>query len=119
MVYDSDVSDGEATSFDQVMIEAITAGAAPEAPINLIGRSKLLHVNVTWEEPVGATNYIVFRRLDSETDFTEIAQVSEYVFVDDLPTGTVSAEYYVIAENGFGRSAPSAIVLVTVSSRTR
>ena len=38
-------------------------------------------------------------------------------FVDDLPGGTLSAEYFVTAENQFGMSEASEVVVVAPSAR--
>jgi len=111
-----DVFDGADGDFDQVMIEA---GAPPSAPINLEGRAKLLHVNVVWDLSAGAASYIVFRKLDSEVDFVEVGTTETAVYVDDLPTGTTSAEYFVQAENVFGVSDDSVIITVLPSTRSR
>ena len=114
-----DVSDGEDTDFDQVMVEAVQAGSAPETPENLVGRSKLSRVNVRWDDVVGATNYRVFRRLNTENDFTEAGQTQFSVFADNLPDNAQSAEYFVVAENNFGSSGDSAIVVVAKRIRIR
>lgn len=93
------------------------AGERPTAPQNLIGRAKLWHINLRWVGSVEATGYIVFRRLDSETDFAQIVETAKTVLVDDLPAQATSAEYYVVAKNDFGMSDPSATVLVRPTRR--
>jgi len=114
-----DVFDGEVGDFDQIMVRAIQAGSAPLAPVNLVGRAKLLHVNINWDDTDGATNYRVFRQLDNEGDFVEVGQVQVSAFVDDFPIGTASAEYFVVAENDFGGSPDSEIIVVRASTRVR
>lgn len=114
-----DVFDGDASDFDQIMVEVIQLGSAPLAPTDLVGRSKLLHVNLNWAATDGASNYRVFRRLDSETNFVEIAQVPVSALVDDFPVGTSSAEYFLVAENNFGVSPDSEIIVVRTSTRAR
>jgi hypothetical protein len=39
------------------------------------------------------------------------------VFVNSMPLGTASAQYYIVAENGFGGSPPSATVTVLPTMR--
>ena len=100
-------------------IAVVAAGEPPVAPENLVGRAKLLHVNVAWSGSDTADRFRVFRRLDSEIDFSEIGQTAYWAFVDDLPNGTLSAEYFVVAENAFGQSDPSSIITVAPTSRRR
>jgi len=111
-----DVFDGVDGDFDQVMVEV---GATPAVPVNLAGRAKLLHVNVVWDASEGATNYIVFRKLDTEADFVEIGITEAAVYVDDLRTGATSADYFVQAQNVFGVSDDSEIITVLSTSRSR
>ena len=111
-----DVFDGLSTDFDQVMIEV---GAPPAAPINVTGRAKLLHVNVVWDASEGAASYIVFRKLDADVDFVEVGTTESPVYVDDLPVGTTSADYFIQAENAFGVSDDSATIRVLPTSRSR
>ena len=114
-----DISDGEDSDFDQVMVEVVRAGSAPSTPENLFVRIKRSHLNLFWGSSEGATNYRVFRRLNTEIDFVEVGQTVYLVFVDDLPQEANSAEYFVMAENGFGLSDDSAIVMVTMNPRRR
>ena len=88
-------------------------------PENLIGSAKVLHVSLFWEGSPTATQFRVFRRLDSETNFTEIGQTVIHQFANDMPDGTLYADYYVVAENGFGLSPDSASVTVQSSLRRR
>lgn len=88
-------------------------------PQNLIGRAKLLHVNLLWEGSTGATHFLVFRRLNSQSNFVEVGQTAQRAFIDDLPNGTLLAEYFVVAENAFGMSGDSTIVPVIPASRGR
>lgn len=81
------------------------------------GRAKRLHVNLAWQGSATATAFQVFRRLDTEVNFSNVGQVANRVFVDDLPIGTLSAEYFVTASNNFGASDPSAVVTVVPRSR--
>ena len=113
------VFDGEVSDFDQIMVRAIQAGSAPLAPVNLVGRAKLLHVNINWDDTDGATNYRVFRRLENEGDFVEVGQIQVSAFIDDFPLGTALAEYFIVAENDFGDSPDSEIIVVRASTRVR
>lgn len=94
-----------------------TEDAVPDTPESLVGRAKRLHVNLRWSGSDTAISFHVFRRLDSEIDFSEVGEVANRVFVDDLPLGTSSAEYFVVAENAFGQSGDSTIITVVPSSR--
>jgi hypothetical protein len=112
------VADGSSAFATQSFsIDVAAAGEAPDAPENLQGRAKDLHVNLAWSGSDTAENFRVFRRLDSETSFSEAGQTVNRVFVDDLPPGTASAEYYVVAENQFGQSGPSGITTVVPAFR--
>ncbi len=102
-----------------LMIMAAETGNPPATPQNLVGRTKFFKVNLTWAGSDEAAHYLIFRRLDSEVDFMEIGQTEFQVFADSLPTGTESAEYYLVAENGFGMSELSEIVVTTQSIRGR
>jgi len=92
---------------------------APAAVEGLVGRAKRSHINLGWQASEGATSYRVFRRLNTELHFTEVGLVVPQAYVDDLPGGTVSAEYYVVADNADGESGPSDIVVVTATVRRR
>jgi hypothetical protein len=96
-----------------------TSVDAPEAPMGLFGRAKGLKVNLAWQASANADTVFVFRRLDSEFGFTEVGEVSGNVYVGNLPAGTLSAEYYVVAENAFGQSGPSSTIVVTPTFRRR
>jgi len=96
-----------------------TSVDAPNAPEGLFGRAKGLKVNLSWQASANADTYLVFRRLNSEFGFTEVGEVSGNAFVEYLPTGTLSAEYYVVAENAFGQSGPSSTIVVTPTFRRR
>ena len=95
------------------------AGEPPTPPENLVGRAKASRVNLGWQGSDTATSFLVFRRLDSETDFSQVGMVGARAFVDNLPVGTSSAEYYVVAKNDFGQSAPSDTVTVAPRVRSR
>ena len=56
--------------------------------------------------------YRVFRKLNGEAAFSERGVTAFTAFVESLPAGTASAQYYVVAENSDGESPPSAIVTV-------
>ena len=114
-----DISDGVHDDFDQVMVEAIKVPDELDPPQNLLARAKGSHINVLWDETSGATSYRVFRRLDTELEFIDAGQTTYSVFVDDLPQQANSAEYFVVAENNFGISDDSAVVLVTKTTRRR
>lgn len=89
------------------------------APNNVVGRAKDYHVNVVWEGSGQEQTFSVFRRLDSETEFSQIGQTVENVWVDDMPVGTAYAEYYIVALYDYGESEPSATVSVTPTFRSR
>ena len=91
--------------------------APPTPPENLVARAKRLHVNLRWEGSAGATHFIVFRRLSGEATFIEVGQTSRWSFVEDLPAGTGSAEYFVVAGSPFGQSAGSAVITVVPTRR--
>jgi hypothetical protein len=96
-----------------------TSPNAANAVTGLVGRAKGLHINLRWDTPENASSYRVYRRLNTESNFTEVGEVTGYVYVDDLPGGTTSAEYYVVAENEFGQSSPSEVIVVTATTRQR
>lgn len=114
-----DVGDGAASDFDQVVIEVQPVGLPPIAPVGLVARAKLLHINLDWAPSENATHYRIFRRLNGAADFSEIAAVSSSAAVDDLPPGTTSATYAVKAVNSFGESPLSAPVTVVPTVRAR
>lgn len=92
-------------------------GAAPDAPENLLGRAKRSRVNLRWSGSNTATSFHVFRRLDTEADFSDLGETANRAFVDNLPAGSLSAEYFVVAENADGESDPSSIITVVPTSR--
>ena len=95
-------------------------GTPPEAPVNFMGQAKLLLVNLIWEGSEGATQFRVYRKLNTENAFTQIGEPTPYrEFVDNLPAGTTSAQYYVVAENQFGSSGPSQTIEIKPSVRRR
>ena len=49
----------------------------------------------------------------------EVGDSNVSAYVETLPRGTLSAEYIVVAENQFGVSDDSEVVVVHVSSRRR
>jgi hypothetical protein len=109
-----DVSDGELTAFDQVMIQVVEGLDPPE---NLYGRAKGTYVNLIWEGSEDATQYRVYRKVNYETEFTEVGVVTNTVIVDYLPRDSQWGEYYVVAENETTISDPSNTVLIRVSTR--
>ena len=112
-----DVTDGVESDFDQVLV---IVGEPPAIPQNVIGRARLYHVNLVWDASIGAASYNIYRKLDTEADFTFMDTVTDVtVFVDDMPDGTVYADYYVEALNDFGVSDPSDVVQVLPAFRTR
>ena len=113
-----DVSDGVAGDFDQVVIEV---GSPPSVPENLIGRARQYHVNLVWDLTVGATSYNIYRKLDSDSGYVHMGTIAAdvTVFVDDMPSGTRYADYYIEAENSFGISDPTADVRVFPALRAR
>ncbi|MGE3541848.1 MAG: Ig-like domain-containing protein [Candidatus Tectimicrobiota bacterium] len=97
---------------------AITVqGLPPTAPEGLTGRAKLLSVNLVWSGSPGTTTFHVFRRLNTQTQFVALGQTGTHAFVDNLPQGTLSAEYFIVAENAFGMSPDSAIITVLPTTR--
>ena len=114
-----DVSDGDQSDFDQAMVEAQQAGDPPTAPENVVGRAKLTRVNIVWAGSDTATEFVIFRRLDSETDFTELGRTAFRAFVDVLPSGASFGDYFVVAVNEFGESVPSDTVRVAPATRRR
>jgi len=91
----------------------------PDDPTNLAGRTKQFKVNLTWQGSATADHFNVFRRLDSEIDFQQVGMVTDRIFVETMPAGTLSAEYFVEAENAAGISGESNIVVVAPSIRRR
>jgi hypothetical protein len=111
------VSDGVLESGTDAVV--ITVEGPPGVPQNLLARAKYYHVNVVWSAVGGAEFCRVYRRLDSETDFSIQGTTATSVFVDDLPDGTLAAEYFVVAVNGAGESNASDIVAVEPTQRRR
>jgi hypothetical protein len=97
---------------------AITVqGLPPTTPRGLKGQVTLLTVSLTWTGAAEATTFQVFRRLQSETEFTALGQTTTRTFVDILPQGTLFAQYFVVAENAFGVSPALAIITVRPTAR--
>ena len=88
-------------------------------PTNVYGRAKNYHVNVTWEGNEQDLAYAVYRRLDTEADFTYMGNTEGTVWVDDMPVGTAYAEYYVKSVYLYGLSDPSEIITVRPAFRSR
>ena len=84
----------------------------PAAPQGLAGRAKIYKVNLAWRTAADADVYRIFRKLNGEAAFSEQGTTAFTAFVDYMPVGTASAQYYVVAENGLGGSPPSATVTV-------
>jgi hypothetical protein len=84
----------------------------PATPQGLAGRAKNYKVNLTWQAAANAVTYRVFRKLNGEVAFSALGSTGFTVFVDNMPAGTASAEYYVVAENGWGNSLPSITITV-------
>jgi len=112
------VSDGVDANVDEAIITAV-ANNLPGTPANVMARAKRRHVNVVWDAVNHSTGYIVYRQLDTETEFDVIGMSQNTVYVDNIPGRSQSAEYYVVAENENGESAPSDTVQVTVTSGPR
>lgn len=89
----------------------------PSAPQGLTGRAKDYKVNLLWQAVPDATSYRIFRKLAGEAAFTQVGIATVTVFVDYMPAGTPSAQYYVIAENNNGAGPPSATITVTPAFR--
>jgi len=89
----------------------------PAAPQGLVGRAKAYRVNLAWQTAADAEVYRIFRKLDGEAVFSEQGLTAFTAFVDYMPGGTASAQYYVVAENAFGGSPPSATVTVLPTFR--
>jgi hypothetical protein len=89
----------------------------PETPVGLTWRSKFYKVQLSWQAAERATSYSVYRKLNSETVFTLRGKTQYTTLVDILPSGTISAGYYVVGENTDGYSPPSATVTATPTFR--
>jgi len=98
---------------------ACTEAPLPDDPTNLVGRTKESKVSLTWQGSATADQYNVFRMLDSEAVFQQVGMTAGTVFIETLPAGTTSADYFVVAENSSGLSGPSNTVTVMPSSRRR
>lgn len=85
----------------------------PTTPQGLSGRAKSYKVDLTWQASTAVTVYRVFRKVAGEAAFSDVGTTAQTVFVDNLPAGSASADYYVVAENGIGASLPSATITVT------
>ena len=107
-----DVSDGEASAFDQMTVTVQTIGEAPAAPTRIKALYSKYGVFLFWKASSGADNYIVYRKTDSDTDFKVVAQTNKTLFKDSLSYGQ-SAEYFIVAVNQYGSSEPS----MTVSTK--
>jgi hypothetical protein len=105
--------DWDASISADLGLHALPVTALP-SPRNLRARVIRQLVLLQWQSTNDATNFHVFRRLDSEIDFSEIAQTIQPVFSDTLPRHAASAEYVVVAENTFGQSTPSVSITVSV-----
>jgi len=112
------VSDGVDANIDEAIITAV-ANNLPDTPANIMARAKGRHVNVVWDAVNNASGYIVYRRLETETEFDTLGTTQNTVYVDNIPGRSQSAEYYVVAENNNGESAPSDAVQVTVTTGPR
>jgi hypothetical protein len=106
-----DVTDGVDSDFDQVVID-VQAAQSPSAPDGLAGRAKGQSVILTWSGSPSATSFDIFRRLDSESDFSQVGATQLREFTDELPKKLTSVEYFVVASNEFGVSPASGIVKV-------
>jgi hypothetical protein len=98
-------------------VEAASLANLPGIPRDLVARAKNYHVNVVWSGAERADFCRVYRRLDSETEFSLQGETASPVFVDDLPTGTAAAEYFVVAVNAAGESDDSDVVAVAPTTR--
>ncbi len=90
----------------------------PNAPANLRARSKGTKVSLSWLGAEDADVYRMFRKLLGETAFTGIGETKNHAYVDNAPSGSGSASYYVIAENVYGASASSNTVAVDIFERS-
>ena len=111
------VSDGDLTSSDQMVITVEEAGEAPFAPENVQARAKRGRVTMVWDAGDQGTVFRVYKRSSLDADFSEAELVEGNIFYDMFTSGVTSIEYYVVAENSFGSSEPSGVVLVTPRSR--
>ena len=111
-----DVEDGKDSDFDQVMI---LAGEAPAQPVATAGRAKGQKVTITWPAVDGADNYVFYRRLPGEVDFTPLFTTDSPIGIDLIPAGVTSAEYQVVAVNIFGESPASEPVTARPAQRIR
>jgi hypothetical protein len=86
--------------------------SAPAAPQSLRARTIRGFVLLQWQGAPSTTTFHIFRRLDTEIDFTAIGQTTQPLFNDRLPQMAGVTEYMVIAENQFGVSPESNIITV-------
>ena len=102
----------QADSTVTTVVIPVPPNSEPETPWDLRARTIGRRVLLRWEGDASTTTFHVFRRLNSQTDFTEIGRTSQASFNDRLPQGTITAEYLVVAENQFGMSPESNSVTV-------
>jgi len=88
-------------------------------PSNVYARAKRYKVNVVWQGSDQEERYAIYRRLDNESHFSRVGETDYTVFVDNLPTSTAYAEYYVTAVYRYGESDASEIYTVAPTVRRR
>jgi hypothetical protein len=103
---------GQADSTMITVVVPVPPNAEPEAPQNLQARSIRGVVLLQWQGDPSTTTFHIFRRLNAQSDYTEIGQTTQPLFNDRLPPGTTLAEYLVVAGNVFGMSPESNSVKV-------
>jgi len=108
-----DVSDGEASAFDQMTVTVQSVGEVPTPPSWIKIKCNKRSTYLLWKSATGAESYNVYRKTSNDADFILVAQANGNRFRDEIPYGT-NAEYYVIAVNQYGMSEPS----ITVSTNT-
>lgn len=105
-----DVSDGEASAFDQMTVTVQPVGATPEAPTRIKAKYSKYGIYLMWKPATGAKTYYVYRKTESDADFKVIGKTSNTRHKEEWFYGAKEAEYFVIAENQYGMSEPSIIV---------
>jgi hypothetical protein len=89
------------------MMPAILVAVPPDTPQGLRARVMQSLVLLEWQGATNETVFRILRRLDTESDFSEIGQTSQALFNDRLPPQVVSAQYKVVAANQVGVSPES------------
>jgi hypothetical protein len=90
--------------------------SGPNAPEEVsASQDQSVQVTLSWEAPVDALGYIVFRAEQEDEEPTEIGRTINTEFVDTGLGPAMSFWYTLIAANADGESCPSAPVQGTTS----